>query len=124
MDIIDYVYMVVGILVAGEALALYVGLFIIGKARSVWITPKNTRYLIADGLTGIVILPGIIWNGTLWFAVLSAVFILPSLVFHFQRTFDYLMKRKLAFCANQGLFVVNNLKLVLLFGLLFIVLPF
>lgn len=124
MEEIEIVYLVAGLLILGEALALYVGLFVVGKGVSPWITTKNKKYLTADAITGVLVLLGYVGNHNVWYSIVSMLVLVPSIVFHFRRTIDFLLKREGIFCANKGLFFVNNLKLVVLFGLLFMVLPF
>lgn len=120
----EYFFLITGILLFGEALALYIGVFVVKKGNLPWNTKSNRLFLITDSLFGLII--GLNWfsiEGVLYQILLGVVAIL-GIISHFKRTFENISKMENAFCGNQALFVVNNLKLVLLFGLLFTVLPF
>lgn len=117
-------YLITGILLFGEVLALYVGVFIIKKGNVQWNTLENRKYLIVDAIGGILIGFNFQFYNCLWYNYVVLGLIVLSIVLHFLRTFAFIMKNENAFCANKALFVVNNIKLVFLFGALFIALPF
>jgi len=117
-------FIITGGILLGQVLALYIGVYMVGKGKSSWNSLKNRRYLWADGVCGAVILLASLLVDVNWAMFALIGIILPAIVFHFRRTFHYLMKSTNPFCANKALFMVNNLKMVLPFGLLFLVLPF
>ena len=118
------IFPVVGAIVAGEALALIIGMLIIKKGNSPWNIARNRKYLYADLFIGIVLILNSNFNENLWYTIVVAISIIVAIATHFFRVGEYLLKKPNAFCANTALFVVNNLKLVLLFGLLFALIPF
>lgn len=115
---------ITGLLVGGEAFALTLGVFVIKKGKSPWNTLKNRSYLYADLFAGSVLLVEHALGIHLWYLVLAFAVIAFSILMHYRRVVEYVMKKPNAFCGNKALFLVNNLKLVLLFGLLFTVIPF
>ena len=122
--LLEYVFPFVGILVGGEALALFIGILVIKKRNSPWNTPQNRSYLYADLMVGFDLLLHPLLGNEVWFVILSLLIVGGSIVLHFKRLGEYVLQKSNPFCANKALFVVNNLKLVLLFGLLFVLLPF
>ncbi|MBN1579759.1 MAG: hypothetical protein JXA89_03590 [Anaerolineae bacterium] len=108
-----------GLVIAGEALALVVGMHLLSPAGNPWISLKNDLLLVLDIVAGLGLIiiaatakdtdvPGILY-----------VLLLVSAVAHGYREWEYLARVGNAFCANAPLFVVNNAKLV---GLLVVVL--
>ena len=121
--LLRFIFPEVGLIVGGEAFALALGILIIKKGKSAWNTLQNRRYLYFDLLTGIVLILHYYWGGELWYIIVAFIVIAGSIVTHFKRLVQYVLKKKNAFCGNKALFFVNNLKLVLLFGLLFALMP-
>lgn len=99
-----------GLLLIGEALALWAGMHWQAKGENGWTSLKNDLLLLADILCGIFILLGRALN-------------LPELVFwivfgiviasHAFREYEYITFQKQPFCTNLPLFIVNNLKIIL-----------
>lgn len=116
--------MATGLLLSGEALALFIGLFLIKKGDVLWNTKRNRLFLTSDFLAGIILGANYIFHYFPIFQFVVGIMVILSIVVHFKRTTEFLLKKNNAFCFNKALFWVNNLKLVLLFGALFIVLPF
>ncbi|MDA3929240.1 MAG: hypothetical protein PF541_09785 [Prolixibacteraceae bacterium] len=119
----EFIFLFTGFIVFGESLALYIGLFLVKKGTSLWIHKLNMRRLFFDAIAGLLISTNYFLISSNWYFILAAVIISVSIITHFKRTMEYLLKKENPFCANKALFVMNNIKMVLLFGLLFIVLP-
>jgi len=99
-----------GSLILGEALALIIGAGIFIKPRPLWLNQKNFAFLADDIFFGIILLlcaldilkaPWIFW-----------VSIISTFLSHVWRDAEYVAKFPNRFCANAGLFLVNNLKLL------------
>jgi hypothetical protein len=104
-----------GLTMAGEALALLVGMHIPSAGDNPWISVKNDLLLALDIVAGLGV-PYLLMGRrgapyALYFLVSLAV------LTHGYRVWEYLARAGNPFCANLPLFVVNNLKLA---GLLFI----
>ena len=122
--LLKFIFPEVGFIIAGEAFALVLGILVIKKGKSPWNISRNRNYLYLDLLTGIILMFHYYLNDKTWFLIATVLFVAVSIVLHFKRMKEYLLKKPNAFCGNKALFFVNNLKLVLLFGLLFSLLPF
>lgn len=101
-----------GAAVAGEALALLVGMHILGEGDNPWISLKNDALIGLDilcglGLMGVALICRDPANST-WLYLFAA----GSLLSHLYREWEYLAQASNPFCANRPLFAVNNLKLV------------
>ncbi len=99
-----------GILLVGEAAALFIGMRVLGKGGNPWNSHKNLLLLFLDILCGTILLlslflrfPEIIF----WI-----IFILVE-VSHAFREYEYLSMQKQPFCSNLPLFMINNVKIVL-----------
>jgi hypothetical protein len=117
-------FVICGLLIMGEASGFLLVVFMIKNGRGKWNTFKNRIYLGVDFLTGGVVASNYFLFESNWYAFFVAIAIIIAVVAHFNRTSEYLLKARYPFCTNQFFFALNNLKLVLLFGALFIVLPF
>lgn len=108
------VTLVTGLFIAGEALALLVGMHFSSEGDHTWISFKNDLFLVLDIVVGL----GLVYlalgqRGAAWpYALYSLAGL--ALLTHGYREWEYLAGADNAFCANTPLFVVNNLKL---FGL-------
>jgi hypothetical protein len=99
----------------GEALALFVGVRLLGQPDNPWPSTKNDLLLALDVFAGLG-LGWIAWRAGdtapgLWFWLL----LLVALASHGFRDWEYLAKAENAFLFHAPLFVVNNLKLLGLF---------
>ena len=105
------VSVLVGALIAGEALALMVGMHVLNTDPHPWISLKNDALAISDVIIGLGLI-GIGWMAgsasAIPFCSLSALAALT----HLYRGGEYLVGIRSAFCFNAPLFVVNNVKLV------------
>jgi hypothetical protein len=101
-----------GLVVAGEALALLVGMHFLSEGYNPWISLKNDLFLALDIVTGLaLVFLALVDRGATWhYALYSLVGL--TLLTHGYREWEYLASAGNPFCANAPLFVVNTLKLV------------
>ena len=100
-----------GMVVAGEALALLVGMHFLSEGDNPWISWKNDLFLVLDVVAGLgLVYLALVHRGAAW---PYALFILTGLTLltHGYREWEYLAGAGNPFCANAPLFVVNNLKI-------------
>ena len=100
-----------GVVIAGEALALLVGVFFLSAGSNPWISVKNDTFLacdIAAGL-GLVYLAlarlGTGWPYALYFLLAIA------LLTHGYREWEYSARASNPFCANLSLFLVSKIRI-------------
>ena len=124
IEIINLFFLLTGSLLDGEATALFIGVYLVKKGRLTWNTKLNRFFLLADWLCGICIGLNYFQFQSMFYKTILIVCIILLVGTHFKRTMEYLLKTENIFCGNKALFVVNNVKLVCLFGALFLVLPF
>jgi hypothetical protein len=101
-----------GVVTAGEALALLIGMRVLSQPGNPWISAKNDLLLALDILVGLGLI-WLAWRGPS--ALGSALFWLVTaagLLSHGFRDWEYLITAANRFLANGPLFVVNNLKLL------------
>jgi hypothetical protein len=98
--------------VAGEALALAVGMPVLSPGGNPWISLKNDLFLALDVLTGLGLVVVAATNKRVIPSGILYALILISVLAHGYREWEYLAGASNAFCANAPLFVVNNLKLI------------
>ena len=107
---------VIGLLVAGESLALWIGV-IVRQPDSPWVTDTVRILLVLDIVSGAA-LAASADGGVL--QVPAAAVILAT---HAYRVWEYLAGRPDRFCFNLRLFLFNNLKLLGVVGvILFLIL--
>lgn len=110
------VLLLTGLLIFGEALALLIGTGFIIKPRPVWLNTKNFAFLLDDLFFGIllILLAAQVFTQTwiFWVVVIS------TFLSHALRDAEFVANFPNKFCANAGLFLLNNVKLA---GLLLIV---
>jgi hypothetical protein len=100
-----------GGVVAGEALALVVGMHLLSKGANAWLSVKNHLFLALDIVAGLsLVYLALAQRGVAWPYALFSVAAL-ALLTHGYREWEYLARIGNPFCANVPLFVVNNLKL-------------
>jgi hypothetical protein len=107
-----------GSVIIGEAVLLFIGRYIMGGKESAWKTRFNMNTLLIDIAFGLIIL---------FHAFEDMPFIaiaIPALIItHLFREIEYFKKdKKSRFLTNTSLFIVNSIKLVGLLGLLFLLL--
>jgi hypothetical protein len=113
-----FVSLLTGLVIAGEALALLVGMHFLSERNNPWISLKNDLLFALDILTGSALIASSLRTGNpgnpiFWVALGLA------LLAHIYRDWETLSHAANPFCLNLPLFVVNNVKLV---GLLSIIL--
>ena len=103
--------LITGVLVAGEALLLLVGLRLPAEAALPWITPMNDTLLALDLVTGIGLVALALWvkegRGEALLIGLAAVAVLT----HGYRVWEVAAACANPFCANPVLAIMNVVKL-------------
>jgi hypothetical protein len=114
------VTLLTGMVIAGEALALLLGMHLLSEGGNPWISFKNDLSLVLDIVVGLgLVYLALAHRGAAWpYALYSLAGL--ALLTHGYREWEYLAGAGNAFCANTPLFVVNNLKLVGLVAVLFL----
>jgi hypothetical protein len=102
---------VTGLAIAGEAVALLIGMHFLSEAENPWITLKNDLFLALDVGVGLgLVYLALAHRGVAWSYILY-VLVGFGLLTHGYREWEYLAGAGNAFCANPPLFAVNTLKL-------------
>ena len=117
MDALQVVTILVGVIVAGEAAALAVGMHLVKKSESPWISLKNDLLLALDVVVGLALILIAFDGGNLIEPIWFSIFVVIGLLTHIYRIWEYLAGRETPFCGNRPLFIFNNIKF---FGLLLI----
>jgi hypothetical protein len=99
-----------GILLVGEAAALFIGMHVLGNKPNSWISYKNTLLLVLDVGCGTMLLFSVLVK--IPEVIFWLVFIMVVLS-HSFREYEYFSMQKQPFCSNLPLFIVNNVKMVL-----------
>jgi hypothetical protein len=105
---------VTGLVIAGEALVLAVGMHVLSPNGNPWISLKNDLLLALDVMVGLGLVVFAVANRRTFLPGLLYVSVLISVVAHGYREWEYLIRVSNAFCSNAPLFVVNSPKLVAL----------
>jgi hypothetical protein len=118
MNIGQIVSFLLGLVIIGEAILLFIGFYLLGEKDNKWKTRFNGNTLLIDILFGMIIIFNSFEKMTL---ILIAI---PALIItHLYREIEYFQKKKQSrFITNGLLFIVNTVKLFFLFVLLFLVL--
>jgi hypothetical protein len=100
---------VTGLVIAGEALALFVGMVILSPDAAAWVSPKNNALLLLDVLTGIAIIWLVLGGqaGTGW----PGIPVLVGLATHVYREWEVRSGAPHPFCFNTPLRILNAVKL-------------
>ncbi|MCP4543007.1 MAG: hypothetical protein GY832_38310 [Chloroflexi bacterium] len=101
---------VLGAIVAGEALALLVGMNLTGQAE--WAKIKNNGLALVDMVTGAALVYLLFTQGDLGGFPMFYVFLFVILISHGYREWEYVTDQPAKFCANLPLFVMNSVKLI------------
>lgn len=107
-----------------ESIALWVWFDVFGKEAPGWKQKKNRLFLVGDLVTGLMLLSYLALLEHEWTRWPLAMLAALEIISHFRRTTEYLLKAPSRYCRSQLMFSVNSLKLLLLFGLLFVLIPF
>jgi hypothetical protein len=106
--------LITGILVAGEALVLFLGMRVFIEKENPWVCVKNDVLMALDAvLGGAMIYLALVREGP-GSGRFVAVIIL-AMATHLHREWEYLVQRKNPYCRNLALFVTNGVKLAGLF---------
>jgi hypothetical protein len=112
--IIKYQYnmytILLGTLLVGEAVALFIGMHVLSKKHNSWISNKNSLLLILDIGCGTMLLISVLVKIPEVFFWLIFIMVVLS---HSFREYEYLSLQKQPFCSNLPLFIANNVKMVL-----------
>lgn len=100
-----------GTVVAGEALALLVGMVFLSPKGNPWISTKNSVLLGLDILTGLGMVVLIVLLHRMDVIYLFYGCVLLSILTHGYREVEYLVRAGNPFCINTPLFIVNSIKL-------------
>jgi hypothetical protein len=118
MTLEQIISFVLGILIAGEAILLFIGKYLMGKKEDEWKTRFNMNTLLIDIGFGTIIF----FNA---FEDMPYIMIaIPALLItHAYREFEYFKKdKKSRFIDNPPLLYVNTIKIIGLAGLFFVAL--
>ena len=96
---------VTGLLVAGEALALWIGVIVL-HPESPWVTRSVRILLVLDIVSGAALAASIDSS------ILQVPAVFVVLVTHAYRTWETMAGRPERFCFNKWLFVFNIIKLL------------
>ena len=110
INTLQFVTFLISIVVAGEAAALAIGMHLVKKSASPWVSLKNDLLLALDVVVGLALILIAFQGEHLSQPILFPIFIIIGLITHLFRIWEYMAKRVSAFCGNRGLFMVNNLK--------------
>jgi hypothetical protein len=110
--VLRIVTVLTGLVIAGEALALLVGMRVLSGAGNPWVSPKNDAFLGLDILAGLGLILVALLDSHLFASGAFYLLALTSLLAHGTRDWECLARVENAFCANVPLFAVNNLKLL------------
>jgi hypothetical protein len=106
-----------GLALAGEALALVVGMHVLSPGDNPWVSLRNDLLLGLDVVAGVgLVIVAANRGGPLASSIFYAL-VCTAMVTHGYREWEVLARAGNAFCANAPLFAVNTVKLV---GLLLI----
>ncbi|MBD3405326.1 MAG: hypothetical protein GF411_04205 [Candidatus Lokiarchaeota archaeon] len=117
--VIDILIIILGLVVAGEAIALFLGSSLSGFERQTWQTIPNITFLVFDIITGVAIVFLTIAKKELTnYPLVLSTFIVVIIITHLLRDIEFLIDTVEKFIANTPLLVVNNLKLIIAIFLL------
>jgi hypothetical protein len=103
---------------AGEALALLVGMHLLSESTNPWISFKNDLFLGLDIIAGLGLILVAATNRDARTSIVFYGSAFVSIAAHGYREWEYLARTSNMFCVNAPLFAMNNLKII---GLLIIV---
>jgi hypothetical protein len=98
-------------LMAGEAIGLCVGMYLLSPRPNPWITARNTLWVVLDLACGIGLACLALRGGPRREAYMLAL-VLPALGSHLYRAWEYLSRTAAnPFLVNEPLWAVNSLKI-------------
>jgi hypothetical protein len=96
---------------AGEALALALGMHLLSPDGNPWVSRKNDLFLVLYVIIGVgLVIVAIVNREALGLGILYVLLVVAALA-HSYREWEVLVRASNAFCANRPLFVVNTAKL-------------
>ena len=101
---------VTSLVVVGEATALGVGAGLLREATTAWATTSNLIFLLSDVALGVVLIYCAVSSNEVSVAVPAVGAALA--ITHVYRAVEFFMDVEYPFCANVGLFLLNDLKVV------------
>jgi hypothetical protein len=115
----------IGLLIAVESIALFIGTHFVSEGGSVWRTRPNEVFLITDIIGGLLLLIFAVTGGHFpmhWgMVVLTALLMLG----HIYRVAEYFMDTKMPFCVGKLLFIFMLIRalVLLLVTIILIIIP-
>ena len=104
---------ITGALIAGEALALLVGMYLLSSRPNPWITGLHTFFIALDILSGLVLIYLCFSGAAGTRDRLIFIIVLISAAAHIFRDWQYFTGGKeIIFLTNTPLFIFNNVKLI------------
>ncbi len=118
MNVEQIISLLLGILIVGEAILLFIGVYVIGEKENEWKTGFHANTLLMDIAFGMIIIFNAIENMPFKEVAIGAL-----IITHLFREIEYFYKEKEnRFIFNFPLWIVNTVKLLGLIGLLLIIL--
>lgn len=112
MDALRVITLLVGAIVTGEATALAIGMHLVKKSKSPWISLKNDLLMALDVVVGLALIFIAFDGGALIQPIWFSIFVLIGLLTHIYRIWENLAGREIPFCGNRSLFILNNIKFI------------
>ncbi len=106
----DLVQLITGLLIAGESIALFIGMKL---QKSEWLNPVNNGYIVFDIIIGALLIAS-----SLGVLPTQVILVGTSLITHIIRDYDYYKNVPDRYAFNIPLLVLLNLRLVLLLVIL------
>lgn len=101
-----------GTLIAGEAVALWIGMHVLSGEGNPWISPQNDALLLLDMLTGFGLMEIALSEENLEESSIFGALVALGIFTHLYREVEYFSDSENKFLFNQPLFAVNSIKLV------------
>ena len=112
----DWLIFGLGAVIAGEALALLIGMNLTDQSE--WAKIKNNGLALLDLVTGAALVYFLFARGDLGGFPMFYALLVVILISHGYREWEYAANRPNKFCANVPLFVMNSVKLLGAVGVL------
>jgi hypothetical protein len=106
-----------GLAVAGEALALAVGMHLLSPRPNAWISAKNDLLLVIDIAVGVGLVGLALGDAAGSQTGILSVCLAAGITTHLYREWQWSTKALGRFCLNRPLMVVNTIKLAGLLGM-------
>lgn len=103
-----------GVVVAGESLALFIGTHFVSQDAKEWLTFKNEIFMLLDIITGAILVYIAVANRAAVFSQYVPSILWTILILQAYRIIEYLVNPAFPFCFNAGLFGFMILRTVIL----------